>query len=107
VEYGADARADIEAMMARVKGQPGRGHDLVAELRRAFAHGPQACHVLARLSEREREVLEAMRRRESNKHIARRLSVSENAIKFHVKNIFRKLGVHSREAAIEAARPLS
>src|SRR5690606_13330444 len=97
-----------EALMTRVKDarcEPEK--KLIAELRKAFANGPQACHVLARLSEREREVLEALCRRESNKHIARWLNVSENAVKFHVKNLFRKLGVHSREAAIKAAHSLS
>jgi LuxR family maltose regulon positive regulatory protein len=56
--------------------------------------------MLDKLSERESEVFDALCRRESNKAIARRLGVSEHAVKFHVKNIFRKLGVHSREEAI-------
>jgi LuxR family maltose regulon positive regulatory protein len=40
----------------------------------------------------------------SNKEIARRVFVSENTVKFHLKNIFLKLAVSSRLHAIQAAR---
>ena len=57
---------------------------------------------LTLLSRREVEVLERLRQRESDKIIGRRLEISHHAVKFHTKNIFRKLGVHSREDAVRA-----
>ena len=38
-----------------------------------------------------------------NKAIARVLSVTENTVKFHLKQVFQKLGVDSRSAAVSAA----
>ncbi|WP_253950360.1 LuxR C-terminal-related transcriptional regulator [Methylibium sp. T29] len=42
----------------------------------------------------------------ANKEIASRLFVSENTVKFHLKNIYSKLGVSGRVQAINAARTL-
>lgn len=53
----------------------------------------------APFSERETEVLSELGRGSSNKQIARLLNLSENTVKFHLKNIYRKLGVESRQAA--------
>lgn len=55
------------------------------------------------LSLRESEVLAALARGASNKAIARALQMTENTVKFHLKNVFQKLGVSSRAAAIEIA----
>ncbi|WCE05049.1 LuxR C-terminal-related transcriptional regulator [Pseudoxanthomonas sp. JBR18] len=51
-------------------------------------------------SERELEVLGQLARGQSNKQIARRLSLSENTVKFHLKNLYRKLEASTREAAL-------
>jgi DNA-binding NarL/FixJ family response regulator len=53
------------------------------------------------LSEREATVLKAVAAGLSNGAIAKRLWVSEHTVKFHLTNIFRKLGVSNRT---EAAR---
>lgn len=58
------------------------------------------------LSPRERAVLLELCRGASNKEIARALDMTENTVKFHLKNIFGKLGVERRAAAIIAARDL-
>lgn len=55
---------------------------------------------------REREVLFLIERGLSVKHIARALDVSPDTAKFHLKNIYQKLGVHDRVAAIEAIRKM-
>jgi NarL family two-component system response regulator LiaR len=53
------------------------------------------------LSERETAVLAALARGLSNKEIGRELWISEQTVKFHLRNLYRKLGVSSRT---EAAR---
>ena len=52
------------------------------------------------LSPREQEVLDALVSGRSNKEIARALEMTENTVKFHLKNIFAKLKVESRTQAI-------
>jgi len=55
-------------------------------------------------TDRERQILQELGRADSNKAIARRLDISDNAIKFHLKNIFRKLGVNNRRLALSMAQ---
>lgn len=53
------------------------------------------------LTDREHEVLETMVRGvTSNRKLARALDVSENTIKFHVRNILDKLHLHDRAQAV-------
>lgn len=54
-------------------------------------------------SERELEVLEQLAHGYSNKQIGRRLNLSENTVKFHLKNLYRKLEARTREAALASA----
>lgn len=57
------------------------------------------------LTERELDVLGLVVEGLSNKEIAARLDISENTVKFHLKNIVEKLHVHSRaELAVRAVR---
>lgn len=58
------------------------------------------------LSERERHVLRLLCEGASNRELAVQLAVSENTVKFHLKNLYGKLGVGSRAQAISAARSL-
>jgi DNA-binding NarL/FixJ family response regulator len=55
----------------------------------------------ATLSERERVILEVVASGLSNREIARQLWISEQTVKFHLRNVYRKLGISSRT---EAAR---
>ena len=53
------------------------------------------------LTAREREVLELMVEGvTSNRKLARRLNLSENTVKFHVRNILDKLRLHNRAEAV-------
>jgi DNA-binding NarL/FixJ family response regulator len=56
---------------------------------------------LQKLSMREREVLELLAQGFRNKEIAGNLFVSQETIKSHLKNIYEKLQVNSRNKAIE------
>ncbi|MEA2352178.1 MAG: hypothetical protein QOG41_156 [Thermoleophilaceae bacterium] len=51
------------------------------------------------LTEREREILGMISGGATNADVARRLVISENTVKSHVKNILRKLGVRNRAQA--------
>ena len=55
------------------------------------------------LSRREREILRLLELGLSNQEIARRLVVSPNTVKTHLRNLYRKLEVHSREQAVHKA----
>jgi DNA-binding CsgD family transcriptional regulator len=55
---------------------------------------------LAALSDREREILELLAEGQGNLDIAQTLYVSPSTVKFHKRNILRKLGVSSRAQAV-------
>jgi DNA-binding NarL/FixJ family response regulator len=55
------------------------------------------------LTERELTILRAVANGLSNKAISREIWVTEQTVKFHLTNIYRKLGVHSRTAAARYA----
>lgn len=55
------------------------------------------------LSDREREVLRLLADGMSNKRIGETLYISESTVKFHIRNIIRKLGVSKRTDAVYIA----
>lgn len=57
------------------------------------------------LVEREVEVLNLLVKRYSNPQIAESLFISVNTVKFHVKNIFEKMGIKSRMEVAEKVEP--
>lgn len=59
------------------------------------------------LSTREQEALFLLRKGKSNKEIARDLGLSEATVKFHMKNIFSKLGVSRRSMAVAVSQHLN
>lgn len=56
------------------------------------------------LTEKEVDVFAELVKGHANKVIARSLDVSEPTVKFHLQNIFRKIGVNARKVAIEIGR---
>jgi LuxR family maltose regulon positive regulatory protein len=58
------------------------------------------------LTLKEREVLTLLNSKLSNKEIALALSISEETVKWHMKNLFLKLHAASRKHAIARARLL-
>ena len=55
------------------------------------------------LTDRELEVLNAVARGDRSKEIAYALGITERTVKAHLSNIYSKLGVDSRAAAVSAA----
>ncbi|AFU19514.1 two-component system response regulator NarL [Actinobacillus suis] len=113
----SDEQSDIFALMdAGVDGyllKDSDTADLVENIRRA-AKGEMVLseavqqHLLDRrpendplsvLTDRERDVLQWIATGMSNKQIAGQLFISEETVKVHIRNLLRKLNVHSRVAA--------
>lgn len=61
---------------------------------------------VAQLTPREQEVLEAVATGQSNREVARSLYLSEATVKSHLVQVFAKLDVRSRTAAVVRAREL-
>jgi LuxR family maltose regulon positive regulatory protein len=84
--------------------------DVWTESLRRLAATTGALHAAAppsryrELSERERQVMRALASRLTQREIADHLGVSTNTIKYHVKAIYRKLGVVSRADAVSLVR---
>lgn len=74
------------------------------DLSRTVVTGTQ--QLLEPLSDREQEILRLLAGGASNREIATRLFVSENTVKFHLKNVYAKLAVSTRLQAINVARRL-
>jgi len=90
------------------RGEPALTPVLARKLLQEFAR-PVAAAVVAEpaghepdaLTEREREVLELMVEGiTSNRKLAMRLTLSENTVRFHVRNILDKLRLHNRAQAV-------
>jgi DNA-binding NarL/FixJ family response regulator len=86
------------------RGEPALTPSLARKLLREFAQPAQrerSPEDLDALTDREREVLELMVRGvTSNRQLAGELGVSENTVKFHVRNILDKLHVHNRAEVV-------
>lgn len=96
--------ADVIRKLVRRVGLRRMGHTTAQYL--AAVVVPQARRTTSGnlLSRREREVLTLLAEGMSNKAIARRLNVGEPTVKFHLKNLFAKLGVSRRTLAVNVAR---
>jgi DNA-binding NarL/FixJ family response regulator len=92
-------------MLDRAKnGEPALTPVLARKLLQEFAKPPEAAAAPAEeetLTAREREVLELMVEGvTSNRKLAKRLGLSENTVKFHVRNILDKLRLHNRAEVV-------
>jgi DNA-binding NarL/FixJ family response regulator len=84
-------------------GQPAISPELSRRVLQGFtrADKPAPRHDPDALTDREQQVLTLMIQGvTSNRHLAKRLEVSENTVKFHVRNILDKLHLHDRAQAV-------
>jgi LuxR family transcriptional regulator, maltose regulon positive regulatory protein len=87
---------------------PGYVRRLLAATTRTQHHDPGRSPALVEpLSERELDVLRLLGSDLGGPEIARALSVSLNTVRTHTKNIYAKLGVTSRRAAVSQAHDLN
>jgi DNA-binding NarL/FixJ family response regulator len=103
---GADPAEILRAVIAVANGQAIFGVSVAQRLSRYFASASAtpSLRPFAELTTREREVLELMATGASNVVIAGRLMLSEKTVRNNVSNIFAKLHVADRAAAVARAR---
>ncbi len=122
VRLFVDEGEEIRLLLAEAKGQIERQkhddrHRLIGYVNRLLATFPsttlpqsetrnQGSEWVEPLSEREMDVLRLLATELSGPEIAGRLSVSLNTLRTHSKNIYGKLGVNSRRAAVSRAEEL-
>ena len=88
------------------RGEPAISPQTAARILQEFARGQRAAEPEPeRLTDRELSVLRLVVDGLRNKEIAAELGISENTVKFHLKNTVEKLHVRSRaELAVRAVR---
>ena len=109
----------VEARIGRgivLRSAPGIPAQVAAILAQARRYGstadrspisvPPNISVFQLLTSREIDVLTALSRGDSNKHIARRLHLTPETVKWHLRNIMRKLDSESRTEAVAKAAAL-
>lgn len=87
---------------------PQLGAKILGEFARIGATTPEAAAAVPGaaveyLTPREQAVLELLVSGETNKEMARALIISENTVKFHLKNILQKLHLHTRGQVVSYA----
>ena len=80
------------------------GEMMTAPLPRNLRRGAATAFGSGPLSRQEWRALLLLAEGCSNKDIAREMEVSLPTVKFHLANLYRKLGVHDRRRALEYAR---
>jgi DNA-binding CsgD family transcriptional regulator len=101
--------AGLLAMHCLVRGHTPEDYELMVVSRESLLHlvAERAQQLLAaaralgagvNVSRREQEVLDGILQHHTNKEIAKRLSVSERTVKFHVSSLLAKFGVADRMA---------
>jgi DNA-binding CsgD family transcriptional regulator len=74
-------------------------------LQQAYRNAEQRRHPVPRLTPRQNELLRLLAAGRTNSQIARELGISEGTVRTHLENIYEKLGVSSRTAAVTRAFP--
>lgn len=100
---GLERRVKALTGQLRMEVMPGWGADVFVSLPLDLTTRPARDAAGWNLAARELEVLELLVAGHRNRTIASTLGISENTVKFHVRNLFKKLDVGSRTEAIARA----
>jgi two-component system nitrate/nitrite response regulator NarL len=101
-----DSKTFLEALAALQRGEGAISRKSVKVLMDGLAQtSPKGAQEKppAALTDQEIEILRLIAKGHSNAAIAEQVSLSENTVKYHIKNILRKLDVHNRTEAIHVA----
>lgn len=102
---GASQEDIARAVTSVARGEAIFSPGVASRMMRFFSAPPSSqAEPFPQLSDREREVLDLIARGSPNPEISRRLYISEKTVRNHVSNIFTKLQVANRSAAIVRAR---
>ena len=102
---GADQEEIVRAIRAAAAGEAIFGSEIAERVIHHFARGSgSTASAFPALTDREREVLEMVAAGKGNATIAHDLVISLKTVRNHVSNIFTKLQVSDRSAAIVKAR---
>ncbi len=94
----------FQALASVMAGEPVLTPRLARRLLQELAQRPAAQEQAAALTDREREILELLVQGvTSNRELAERLFISENTVKYHLKNIMAKLHLENRAQVIAYA----
>lgn len=85
------------------RGEAPISRTLAARMLDEFSGRPQRLVKQDELTDREREVLQAISGGAGNREVAAALHISENTVKFHMKNILDKLHLRSRSEVVAYA----
>jgi DNA-binding NarL/FixJ family response regulator len=74
-------------------------------LHQAYLDAERRRHPVPRLTPRQKDLLRLLAAGHTNAQIARRLGISEGTVRTHLENIYGRLNVSSRTAAVTRAFP--
>ena len=107
-EQESTQKMNYPLALARLRRRATRPSDAAAEPSPAPAAGDdrQRRQPGQTLTPKERSILLLLARNYSNKEIAKAIDMSDETVKWHLKNLFNKLGAGSRKHAVTRARTL-
>ena len=96
---------DAEELLARIQTAAGKRNTHCQQVGHTKLRSASA-HLVESLTKREARILELLSSGSSNREIAGMTFISEQTVKWHLHNIFGKLGVANRTRAVAVARQL-
>ena len=93
----------IEMLEGIKRGEPAISRKTTSFLMKRIAQANSPTVPIEPLSDREIEILRLLTQGMPNKQISEKLQLSENTVKYHLKNLLRKLNVQNRTEAVMKA----
>ena len=100
---GVPAREFLEMLAGLKNGEAAISRKTAARLMAGFQHLSNRAETEEKMSARELEILQLLGKGLSNRAIADHLFISPNTVKYHVRNVFQKLGAQNRTEAVAIA----